>query len=82
MIPQRRMTFQRQINFRDQMLNDGVRVVTDNYKEWRSCLHKRRYSLKSDADAVVIRVGKGYSYFCTNDGCHGFHVTTQERDSI
>ena len=76
MIPRKRMTLQRQIDFPIQMLNDGVQVVTNNYREWRSCLHKRRYSLQSDADAVAARRGKGYSYWCANEGCNGFHITT------
>ena len=68
-----------QMTFRDQMIKECDKVITDNYKIWRSCLHKRRYSLQSDADAVAARYGKGYSYWCVNEGCNGFHVTTQDR---
>ena len=60
------MTFQRQ------MIDSGVRVINDNYVEWRSCLRKKRHVRYSDAEQTALRYGHGHPYYCEN--CFGFHV--------
>ena len=60
------MTFQRQ------MIDSGVRVINDNYKQWRACVRKKSYSHLSDAKHAALATGHGRPYFC--DDCAGFHV--------
>lgn len=60
------------MTFRQLMQNNGVRVLNDDYVQWRSCQRKRRYSHLEDARAVIKRVKHGRVYECRD--CLGYHV--------
>ena len=61
--------------FQKQMTDNGVRVLNDNYVQWRSCETKRRFSVLSDAHALIDRYGRGHVYHC--DHCFGFHYSAR-----
>ena len=64
------------MTFRQHMEWDGVKILKDDYVQWRSCTRKKRYSKLSDAEFVAKKCG-GRAYFCENEGCGGgFHVTS------
>ena len=60
------------MNFQREMEWNGVKVLQDNYKEWRGCHRKRRYANESYAKKIAERTGHGVPYFC--ETCFGFHV--------
>lgn len=64
------------MNFQREMEWSGVKVLRDDFKEWRSCTRKRPYSTFSAAEQVLKRMPvdgrKLHVYFCEN--CYRFHV--------
>lgn len=60
------------MTFREQMESSGVRILNDDYIEWRGCYRKRRYSNLSDAEAAAQRTNHGVVYYCKH--CFGFHL--------
>lgn len=66
------------MTFREQMLNNDVKILRDDYVEWRGCQRKRRYSKLSDAQAASKRTNHGSVYACKF--CLGFHLGHDEHD--
>jgi hypothetical protein len=55
----------------------GVRVLRDDYQEWRSCSRKSRYKSRARAErAVQVMMVRGetglHAYKC--DFCPGYHI--------
>ena len=67
------------MTFRERMINDGVVPMQDedDYKHWRGCTRKRRYTRWSDAHNVAVRTGHGEAYAC--EFCDGFHVGNSQQ---